>query len=194
MPVKLKISRLECLKRSFQYIHICIGSLIKSFLTINFNIIKIFFLQVSGLGVLAIGVWSIFWRYHLVLIQVTLTYAVIVYTLLVIGVLITIVNIIGYIGVWKENRCTILYVCIVILWPIIMRPNINYTCETSLLKYLEIKPSPSQSLVTLCVAQKHPEKKFRFESAEGKASKKNFIDIRDSWKGLALSKKASQGS
>lgn len=80
-----------------------------SFTDLYLNIVLIFF-QISGLGLLAVGVWSIFWRYHLVQVQVTHVYAFIVYTVLVIGVLITIVNIIGYIGVWKENRCTILYV------------------------------------------------------------------------------------
>ncbi|XP_065216945.1 CD151 antigen-like [Planococcus citri] len=71
-----------------------------------FHVFNILFL-VSGLNVLVVAIWSVFWRYHLVSVQETPTYAIIVHVLLLIGILICIINIMGYVGVWKENRCTI---------------------------------------------------------------------------------------
>ena len=56
---------------------------------------------------LVVAIWSIFWRYHYVDAQETPIYAIIVHVLLLIGILICIINIMGYVGVWKENRCTI---------------------------------------------------------------------------------------
>ncbi len=75
-------------------------------------------LQVSGFGIVAIGIWTLWDKYHYValLAHPPGTYAVTTYMLLGTGGLIILVGFLGCCGTWKENRIclmtvTILYVC-----------------------------------------------------------------------------------
>lgn len=63
-------------------------------------------MQLSGFGIVAIGIWTIWDKYHYVALLATPpgTYAVTTYLLLGTGGLIVLVGFLGCCGAWRENR------------------------------------------------------------------------------------------
>ena len=67
-------------------------------------------LQLSGGGVLAVGLWTVLYKHDYVPLLTTVTYALTAYVLILAGGLVLVVAVIGCCGVWRENRCLLLVV------------------------------------------------------------------------------------
>jgi CD151 antigen len=67
-----------------------------------------FVFLISGIAVLAVGVWTIIDKHQYVNLLSTSTYMSIAYLLISAGITVIIVSIIGCIGVWREDRCALL--------------------------------------------------------------------------------------
>lgn len=71
---------------------------------------RLFLLQLSGLVVGGIGVWTVIWKHSYVSLLTTSTYPILAYALIVAGVLAVVGSWLGCGGVTAENRCVLLIV------------------------------------------------------------------------------------
>lgn len=69
-----------------------------------------FHLQMSGLVILAVAVWTVFWKHQYVSLLSTTNYAIGTYSLLAAGLLALLGGFIGCCGVWREQRPMLLLV------------------------------------------------------------------------------------
>ncbi len=69
-------------------------------------------LQMSGFGIVAIGIWSLWDKHHYVVLLTTHTYAVTTYLLLGTGGIVILIGFIGCCGAWRENRFCLMTVSI----------------------------------------------------------------------------------
>jgi hypothetical protein len=75
-----------------------------------------FIFWLSGLGIVAIGVWTLWDRNHYVSLLTSTTYAATTYVLLGTGGAILLVGFIGCCGAWRENRlCLMTYACFLLV-------------------------------------------------------------------------------
>lgn len=70
---------------------------------------------VSGISIIFFGVWSVLSRPEYLVIHENYIYPMIMYVFLGIGLVIFLTSIVGYIGVWKEDKCTIIYYIFLLL-------------------------------------------------------------------------------
>jgi hypothetical protein len=66
--------------------------------------------QLSGVGVLGVGVWTVATKHQYVVLLTNATYEVAAWVLIVAGCLVCLVTAVGCIGVLQENRFFILMV------------------------------------------------------------------------------------
>ena len=81
------------------------------------NYLIIFYLQLSGFGIVTIGIWTIWDKYHYVVLLTSPpgTYAVTTYMLLGTGGLIILIGFLGCCGAWRENRFCLMTVRLTVL-------------------------------------------------------------------------------
>lgn len=72
--------------------------------------------QLSGLGIVAIGVWTMWDKYHYISLLTTSTYAATTYLLLGTGGVVIIVGFIGCCGAWRENRFCLMTVSLHLIY------------------------------------------------------------------------------
>ena len=79
--------------------------------------------QLSGIGVLGVGVWTVVAKHQYAVLLTNATYEVAAWVLVVAGCLVVIVTAIGCIGVLQENRFFILMVRLPdqgLVWPFVV--------------------------------------------------------------------------
>jgi len=79
--------------------------------------------QLSGIGVLGVGVWTVAAKHQYVALLTNATYEVAAWVLIVAGCLVFIVTAVGCIGVLQNNRFFILMVRLpdqYLVWPFVM--------------------------------------------------------------------------
>jgi len=67
-----------------------------------------FIFYLAGLTILGVGIWTLFFKSHYVVLLATKTYVATTYILIGAGLLVLFVGVIGCIGVTKLNRCCLL--------------------------------------------------------------------------------------
>lgn len=65
-------------------------------------------LQMSGLVIIGVTVWTVLWKHHYVSLLSTTNYAIGTYSLLAAGLLAVLGGILGCCGVWREQRALLL--------------------------------------------------------------------------------------
>jgi hypothetical protein len=79
--------------------------------------------QLSGIGVLGVGVWTVVAKHQYVVLLTNATYEVAAWVLIAAGCLVVIVTAVGCIGVLQDNRLFILMVRLpdqYLVWPFVM--------------------------------------------------------------------------
>jgi hypothetical protein len=79
--------------------------------------------QLSGIGVLGVGVWTVVAKHQYVVLLTNATYEVAAWVLIVAGCLVVIVTAVGCVGVLRDNRFFILMVRLpdqYLVWPFVM--------------------------------------------------------------------------
>jgi len=74
-----------------------------------------FLFYLSGMCILAAGLWTIFTKTNYISLLSTHTFLTTTYALVLAGVLVLLVGIIGCCGVLKEHRCSLLWFCFLLL-------------------------------------------------------------------------------
>lgn len=77
----------------------------------DYNVFSPLF-QVAGLAVFSVGLWTVIGKHQYVSLLSTITYPMAAYVLLAAGTLATIASVLGYCGLWRENRSMLLCVSI----------------------------------------------------------------------------------
>jgi hypothetical protein len=67
-------------------------------------------LQLSGIGVLGVGIWTVAEKQNYVVLLTNATYELAAWVLIVAGCLVLVVTVIGCLGVLRDNRFFILVV------------------------------------------------------------------------------------
>lgn len=62
----------------------------------------------SGLVIVGITLWTVFWKHHYISLLSTTNYAIGTYSLLAAGLLAVLGGILGCCGVWREQRAMLL--------------------------------------------------------------------------------------